>query len=62
MAAYFNEPDHTAHSNGPNSTQVKFTYIRIGIVLLLSINYSLVAIRFGSHYMWLIIFVMFNDV
>ena len=29
MAAYFNEPDHTAHSYGPNSTQVKFTYIRI---------------------------------
>ena len=29
MAAYFNEPKHTAHSYGPNSTQGRFTYIRI---------------------------------
>ena len=30
MAAYFNEPDHTAHSYGPNTTQVRFTYLKIG--------------------------------
>ena len=29
MAAFFNKPDHTAHSYGPNSTQGRFTYIRI---------------------------------
>ena len=71
MAAYFNEPDHTAHSYDSNTTQVRFTYLKIGefieavlircILLLIVVNYSLVAICFGGHCMWLILFVMLNS-
>ena len=44
MAAYFNEPDHTAHAHGPNSTEVRFTSINIGrfteTVLIRAFSYS----------------------